>query len=57
MLEAGDFRVRQFYRFHQNGSRGVRYLQEAVTDLDINQYHLVEAALRERALMLHNAPT
>jgi glycerol-3-phosphate dehydrogenase len=34
----------------------VRYLQEAVTDLDPQQYHLVEAALRERGLMLRNAP-
>ena len=35
---------------------GVRYLQEAVTDLDVQQYRLVEDALRERALMLRNAP-
>jgi glycerol-3-phosphate dehydrogenase len=35
---------------------GVRYLQEAVADLDVQQYRLVENALRERALMLRNAP-
>jgi glycerol-3-phosphate dehydrogenase len=35
---------------------GVRYLQEAVTHLDIHQYKVVKRALRERILMLKNAP-
>jgi glycerol-3-phosphate dehydrogenase len=35
---------------------GVRYLQEAVEGLDIRQYRVVKRALRERSLMLKNAP-
>ena len=35
---------------------GVRYLQAAVANLDRHQYRLVAYALRERALMLRNAP-
>jgi glycerol-3-phosphate dehydrogenase len=56
MLEAGDFASGSSTASTKMAHGGVRYLQEAITDLDINQYHLVEAALRERALMLHNAP-
>jgi len=56
MLEAGDFASGSSTASTKMAHGGVRYLQEAVNDLDINQYHLVEAALRERALMLHNAP-
>ena len=56
MLEAGDFASGSSTASTKMAHGGVRYLQEAVTDLDINQYHLVESALRERGLMLHNAP-
>src|ERR1700723_681559 len=56
LLEAGDFASGSSTASTKLAHGGVRYLQEAVTDLDINQYHLVESALRERALMLHNAP-
>lgn len=56
MLEAGDFASGSSTASTKMAHGGVRYLQEAVTDLDINQYHLVEAALHERAFMLHNAP-
>lgn len=56
MLDAGDFASGSSTASTKMAHGGVRYLQEAITDLDINQYHLVEAALRERALMLHNAP-
>jgi glycerol-3-phosphate dehydrogenase len=56
MLEAGDFTSGSSTAATKIAHGGVRYLQEAVTDPDINQYHLVEAALRERTLMLHNAP-
>lgn len=56
MLEAGDFASGSSTSSTKMAHGGVRYLQEAVTDLDINQYHLVESALRERALMLQNAP-
>jgi len=35
---------------------GVRYLQQAVTQLDSSQYRVVKRALRERSLMMRNAP-
>jgi glycerol-3-phosphate dehydrogenase len=35
---------------------GVRYLQEAVQDFDFGQLKVVQHALRERILMLQNAP-
>src|SRR4051812_41642927 len=35
---------------------GLRYLQQAVMDLDISHYRLVRQALGERRLMMHNAP-
>jgi glycerol-3-phosphate dehydrogenase len=56
MLEARDFASGSSTASTKMVHGGVRYLQEAVNDLDVNQYHLVESALRERALMLHNAP-
>jgi glycerol-3-phosphate dehydrogenase len=56
MVEAGDFASGSSTASTKMVHGGVRYLQEAVNDLDVNQYHLVEAALHERALMLHNAP-
>jgi glycerol-3-phosphate dehydrogenase len=56
MVEAGDFASGSSTASTKLAHGGVRYLQEAVTDLDPAQYHLVEAALRERGLMLRNAP-
>src|SRR5580698_10931908 len=56
VIEAGDFASGSSTASTKMVHGGVRYLQEAVNDLDINQYHLVEAALHERALMLRNAP-
>jgi glycerol-3-phosphate dehydrogenase len=56
VIEAGDFASGSSTASTKLAHGGVRYLQEAVTDLDPQQYHLVEAALRERALMLRNAP-
>jgi glycerol-3-phosphate dehydrogenase len=35
---------------------GLRYLQQAVTKFDIAQYRVVRLALRERRLMMNNAP-
>lgn len=35
---------------------GVRYLEKAVLHLDPQQYNLVSEALRERAIMIHQAP-
>jgi glycerol-3-phosphate dehydrogenase len=55
LVDAGDFASGSSTASTKMAHGGVRYLQEAVTDLDPGQYHLVESALRERALMLHNA--
>src|SRR5580704_112894 len=56
LVEAGDFASGSSTASTKMAHGGVRYLQEAVTDLDAGQYHLVEDALRERAVMLRNAP-
>src|SRR5580658_5175337 len=56
VIEAGDFASGSSTASTKMAHGGVRYLQEAVADLDPQQYHLVEHALRERALMLSNAP-
>jgi glycerol-3-phosphate dehydrogenase len=56
VIEAGDYASGSSTASTKLAHGGVRYLQEAVNDLDINQYHLVEAAVKERALMLRNAP-
>jgi glycerol-3-phosphate dehydrogenase len=56
LVEAGDFASGSSTAATKLVHGGVRYLQEAVDDLDIHQYRLVESALRERALMMRNAP-
>ena len=56
LVEAGDFASGSSTAATKLVHGGVRYLEEAVTDLDVQQYHLVDAALHERALMLRNAP-
>src|SRR5579862_3169790 len=56
LLEAADFASGSSTASTKMVHGGVRYLQEAVDDRDIQQYRLVESALRERAFMLHNAP-
>ena len=56
LVDAGDFASGSSTASTKMAHGGVRYLQEAVADLDPGQYHLVESALRERALMLRNAP-
>lgn len=56
MVEAADFASGSSTAATKLAHGGVRYLQEAVSDLDPAQYHLVEDALRERGLMLRNAP-
>jgi glycerol-3-phosphate dehydrogenase len=56
LVEAGDFASGSSTAATKLVHGGVRYLEEAVNDLDINQYQLVEGALRERAVMMRNAP-
>ena len=56
LVESGDFASGSSTASTKLVHGGVRYLQEAVADLDIQQYHLVESALHERVFMLRNAP-
>ena len=56
VVEASDFASGTSTASTKMVHGGVRYLQEAVNDLDVNQYHLVEHALRERLIMLRLAP-
>ena len=56
LIEAGDFASATSSRSTKLIHGGIRYLQEAVTDFDPGQYHVVKQALRERRFMLDNAP-
>jgi glycerol-3-phosphate dehydrogenase len=55
-VEAGDFASATSSASTKIVHGGVRYLEEAVRHLDVHQYRLVRRALRERSLMLKNAP-
>ena len=56
LIEAGDLASATSSRSTKLIHGGIRYLQEAVTDFDPGQYHVVKQALRERRFMLDNAP-
>jgi len=56
MLDAGDFAGATSSKSTKIVHGGVRYLEEAVKDLDPGQYHVVTRALHERIRMLKNAP-
>ena len=56
LLEAGDFGSATSSASTKLIHGGLRYLQQAVTDFDAGQYHVVRVALRERRLMMANAP-
>src|SRR5437764_12589467 len=56
LVEAADFASKTSSASTKMAHGGIRYLQSAVTNLDVRQYRLVHHALRERALMLRNAP-
>jgi glycerol-3-phosphate dehydrogenase len=56
LLESGDFASATSSASTKIVHGGVRYLQEAVTRLDLRQYRVVKRALRERIRMLRNAP-
>lgn len=56
LVDAGDFASATSSASTKLVHGGVRYLQEAVTDLDFGQLKVVRQALRERILMLQNAP-
>jgi len=56
LLDAGDFASATSSASTKLAHGGVRYLQEGVTNLDLGQLKVVRQALRERTLMLRNAP-
>jgi glycerol-3-phosphate dehydrogenase len=56
LIEANDFASGASGASTKIVHGGVRYLQEAITHLDVHQYRVVKRALRERARMLANAP-
>jgi len=56
LIEAGDFASGTSSASTKLIHGGVRYLEQAVKDLDAHQYQVVKHALRERLNMLHNGP-
>jgi len=56
LLDAGDFAGATSGASTKLVHGGVRYLQQAVADFDLGQLQVVREALRERVLMLENAP-
>jgi glycerol-3-phosphate dehydrogenase len=56
LVEAGDFACATSSSSTKLIHGGVRYLQEAISQRDLGQYHVVQRALRERKIMLDNAP-
>src|SRR6266550_2591877 len=56
LVDAGDFGSATSSASTKLIHGGLRYLQQAVTDLDAGQYKVVQLALRERLLMMRNAP-
>ncbi len=56
LLDAGDFVSATSTASTKLVHGGVRYLQQSVADCDLGQYRVVKRALRERKLMLGNAP-
>lgn len=56
LIDAGDFASGTSSASTKLVHGGVRYLEQAVKTFDFAEYRLVQAALRERAAMLQNAP-
>jgi glycerol-3-phosphate dehydrogenase len=56
LVEANDFAGATSSASTKIIHGGVRYLEEAVKDVDPKEYHVVVRALRERVRMLNNAP-
>jgi len=56
LLEAGDFAGATSSAATKIIHGGVRYLEEAIKDVDPKEYHVVVRALHERVRMLTNAP-
>lgn len=56
LVEAGDFASETSSRSSKLIHGGVRYLEKAIFGLDVQQLKLVFEALKERSVMLHQAP-
>lgn len=56
LVEAGDFAGATSSSATKILHGGVRYLEEAIKNVDPKEYHVVVRALHERARMLDNAP-
>lgn len=56
VVEADDFASGTSSRSTKLIHGGVRYLQKAIMQFDVEQYHMVKEALNERANMIHQAP-
>jgi len=56
LVDAGDFGGATSSASTKIAHGGVRYLEEAVKNLDLAQYRVVDRALRERIRMFRNAP-
>ncbi|XP_077281332.1 glycerophosphate oxidase 1 isoform X2 [Temnothorax americanus] len=56
LIEADDFASGTSSRSTKLIHGGVRYLQKAIMQLDVEQYRMVKEALHERASMLRSAP-
>lgn len=56
LIEGDDFASGTSSRSTKLIHGGVRYLQKAIMQLDVEQYKMVKEALHERASMLHSAP-
>lgn len=56
LIEADDFASGTSSRSTKLIHGGVRYLQKAIMQVDIEQYKMVKEALHERASMLQSAP-
>lgn len=56
LIEADDLSSATSSRSTKLIHGGVRYLEKAVKEFDRSQFHLVRDALRERAVLIRNAP-
>ena len=56
LVEGADFASRTSSASTKMAHGGIRYLQAAFAQMDFRQFRLVSHAVRERALMLRNAP-
>jgi len=56
LVDAGDFASHTSSASTKLAHGGVRYLQQAVSEFDPGQLKVIREALRERRLMLQNAP-